>query len=300
MNNIQTHCGHIAIIGRSNVGKSTLINKIIEKKISITARKTQTTRHRTIGIKTNDNYQFIYIDTPGISKIINKKLNKYMNDEAINSFLGVDIILLVVAGTIWQSDDNFVLQTLKTIDIPIILIINKIDLVSPKKLLLEYIKEISVKKNFSSIIPLSAKNNINIDLIEKEIKKLLPISNFLYPIDQKTVHNDKFLASEIIREKLIRFLGQELPYSIAVIIDDMHIALNNILVINATIYVERHGQKIIVIGNNGMKLKEIGSAARHDLEILFLNKVFLKLWVKVKKNWTQDEKSLFYLEYRKN
>jgi len=294
--NVKTHSGYIAILGRPNVGKSTLLNQILGRKISITADKAQTTRHKILGIKTIGDYQAVYVDTPGIHNKTGNKLNAYMNKEALSTFNDVDAIIFMVVGTIWQEEDEFILEALSNSTVPVILVINKVDLVLQKERLLGYITKISDRRKFFAIIPLSAEKGTNLEALEMEVKKLLPENPFFFPVEQKTDRDDKFLAAEIIREKLTRFLGQELPYAVSVMIDRME-PKKDVLSVSATIYVERRGQKIIIIGKGGEVLKKIGTKARHDMEDLFSRKVFLQLWVKVKAKWTSDDKLLSYLGY---
>ena len=296
MNHFKTHAGYIAILGRPNVGKSTLLNHILGKKVSITARKTQTTRHKILGIKTTGDYQAIYVDTPGIHDRADSELNRYMNNAALSSLNDVDVVIFMVVGTIWQEEDEFVLQHLQKTKSPVILVINKVDLVSQKNLLLGYIEKIGLKYEFTAVIPLSAKDGTNVASLEETVQKLLPENPFFFDPSQRTDRDEKFLAAEIIREKLIRFLGQELPYAISVLIDNMELK-KEIMFVTATIYVERQGQKIIIIGKDGAVLKKIGTLARHDMENLFARKVFLQLWVKVKASWTNDERLLRQFGY---
>ena len=297
LNNIDTHSGYIAIIGRPNVGKSTLLNYILGKKVSITSRKAQTTRFKILGIKTVENYQFIYVDTPGIHDRTDSKLNVYMNKAALSVLNDVDVIIFVVAGTRWKKEEDYILEALTKTKSPVILVINKVDLVLEKKRLLGFIENLNKKYNFVATVPVSATKGDNVSALEKEVKKLLPKSPFFFPKEQITDRNDRFLAAEIIREKLTRLLGQELPYSLSVVIDSME-SKKNILSIAATIYVERRGQKIIIIGKDGSVLKKIGMLARQEMEELFAKKVFLQLWVKVKSNWTSDERALRYFGYK--
>lgn len=297
MNNTpKTHSGYIAILGRPNVGKSTLVNQILGKKISITADKAQTTRHKILGIKTVGTYQVIYVDTPGIHQKAGNKLNAYMNKAAFSTLNDVDVIIFMVVGTVWHDEDEFILEALSQISTPVILAINKVDLVLQKEKLLSYIAKISNKFKFFAVVPLSAKKGTNVAALEQEVKKLLPENPFFFPAEQETDRDNKFLAAEIIREKLTRLLGQELPYAVSVMIDSMELK-ENLLTISATIYVERRGQKIIIIGKGGEVLKKVGTMARCDMEKLFSCKVFLRLWVKVKAKWTSDDKLLSYLGY---
>lgn len=294
--NDKTYAGYVAILGRPNVGKSTLLNKILGKKISITSRKAQTTRHKILGIKSVRDRQTIYVDTPGIHAKSISELNRYMNKAALSLLHDVDVIVLVVAAGVWSDEDEFVLQALRHVKCPVILVINKIDLVTDRSKLLGYIKNVSDKYKFVTIVPLAARKNFNLDALEQEVAKLLPVNPFFFPGEQITDRDEKFLAAEIIREKLIKFLGQELPYAVAVMVDECKNQKDSYL-ISATIYVERPGQKVIVIGKNGSVLKKIGIQARLDLEKLLAKKVFLRLWVKVKTKWADDEKLLRYLGY---
>jgi GTPase len=298
MNPLKTHAGFVAIFGRPNVGKSTLLNKILGKKISITSKKPQTTRHKILGIKTINNYQTIYIDTPGLHSKNKSALNRFMNKAALSTLSDVDLIVFMVAGTIWHKDDENALKTLQKIKCPIILVINKIDLVPQKEKLLECIKNISTKIQFNAVIPISAQEGSNISSLEETIQKLLPENPFFFPPEQITDRNHKFLIAEIIREKLTRFLGKELPYAISVVVDNLE-QKKNISHISATIYVERHGQKVIIIGKDGELLKKIGTLARKDIEEMLAQKIFLQLWVKVKSGWTDDKTMLTRFGYEK-
>jgi len=296
MNTLKTHAGYVAILGRPNVGKSTLLNRILGKKISITSRKPQTTRHKILGIKTTGNFQTIYVDTPGLHNKNERMLNRYMNKAALSMLSDVDVIIFMIAGTIWCEEDEMVLQILQRANCPVILAINKIDIVAQKEQLLECIKTIGQKRKFNTIIPLSAQDGTNVLSLEEAVQKLLPESPFYFPPEQLTDRDNKFLVAESIREKLTRFLGQELPYAISVVVDQM-VVRQNIMHIAATIYVERDGQKVIIIGKGGEVLKKVGTLARKDMEELFAQKVFLKLWVKVKSGWTDDKTLLQQFGY---
>ena len=297
-NNTKTHAGYIAILGRPNVGKSTLLNKILGRKISITARKAQTTRHKVLGIKTTGDNQAIYVDTPGIHRRSEScSLNSYMNKAALSTLNDVDLIIFVVIGTMWQEEDQFVLDALSKVTCPVILAVNKVDLISQKSKLLGHIEDLSKKYQFQAVVPVSAEKGTNVKELEKEVSKLLPESPFFFPKEQATDRDEKFLASEIIREKLTRFLGEELPYAVSVMVDQIELK-KGMKFVTATIYVERRGQKIIIIGKDGEGLKRIGTLARQDMEELFSLKVFLRLWVKVKVKWTSDEKLLQRFGYR--
>lgn len=294
--NYKTKAGYVAIIGRPNVGKSTLLNKILGQKVSITSRKPQTTRHKILGIKTQNDAQTIYVDTPGIHGENEKMLNQYMNQAALSTFSDVDLIIFVVAGTIWNKEDEAVLQALQKTNRPVILAINKTDIVEQKDKLLEHIKNISQKFNFATIIPISAQSGTNIAKLEEVVGTFLPSSPWYFPEEQFTDRDHKFLIAEIIREKLMRFLGQELPYAISVMVDQIE-DKEGIVHVNTTIYVERDGQKIIIVGKNGEVLKKVGTLARKEIENIFNKKVFLRLWVKVKGSWTDNKELLQQLGY---
>ena len=289
-------CGYVAIIGRPNVGKSTLLNKLLGQKISITAHKPQTTRHRILGIKTNERAQVIYVDTPGIHRHSKEALNRYMNRAATSSISDVDVIIFVVDALTWNDQDEFVLKKLSDSEVPVLLAVNKLDKIKQKKDLLPYLEKLSGKMHFAAIVPLSARNGDSVDVLEEEVIKLLPESTPFFPQDQLTDRSERFLAAEFIREKLMRSLGQELPYALTVEIERFE-DLQTLKRISAVIWVSRPGQKAIIIGKEGSHLKSIGEQARKDMERAFDCKVFLQLWVKVKQGWSDDEKALRSLGY---
>ena len=293
----ETYCGFIAIVGRPNVGKSTLLNKILGQKISITSRKAQTTRHRIVGIKTEGAYQEIYVDTPGLHIEEKRAINRLMNRAASSAITDVDLVIFVVDGTHWNDDDEMVLNKLRKTKVPVVLAINKIDNIKNKDDLLPFITEISQKFNFADIVPMSAEKGNNLDAIEKIVRKSLRPGVHHFPEDYVTDSSQRFMASEIIREKLMRFMGEELPYSVTVEIEQFKVNERGTYEINGLILVERDGQKKIVIGRKGEKLKKIGTEARLDMERLFDNKVHLELWVKVKSGWADDERALRSLGY---
>jgi GTP-binding protein Era len=288
-------CGYIGIIGRPNVGKSTLLNAILGQKLSITSKKPQTTRHQILGIKTEDNVQAIYLDTPGMHKHQEKAINRYMNKAASSILHDVDVIVFMIEGKIGPEED-WILERLKNVDCPVVLVINKVDLVKDKSELLPLIEAASKKLKFAEILPLSAQQKTQVEALEKSLAKYLPEQEFIYPEDQITNRSERFLAAEIIREKLMRSLGQELPYILTVEID-LFKEEGGMYDIAATIYVERDGQKAIVIGAKGQKLKQIGTEARLDMQKLFNHKIHLQLWVKVRANWADDERMLRQLGY---
>ncbi|WP_109082829.1 GTPase Era [Aggregatibacter kilianii] len=293
----ETYCGFIAIVGRPNVGKSTLLNKILGQKISITSRKAQTTRHHIVGIKTEGVYQEIYVDTPGLHIEEKRAINRLMNRAASSAITDVDLVIFVVDGTHWNDDDEMVLNKLRKTKVPVVLAINKIDNIKNKDDLLPFITEISQKFNFADIVPMSAEKGNNLDAIEKIVRKSLRPGVHHFPEDYVTDRSQRFMASEIIREKLMRFMGEELPYSVTVEIEQFKVNERGTYEINGLILVERDGQKKIVIGRKGEKLKKIGTEARLDMERLFDNKVHLELWVKVKSGWADDERALRSLGY---
>jgi len=289
-------CGYVAIIGRPNVGKSTLLNHLLGLKLSITSRKPQTTRHQILGVKTVDDGQFIFVDTPGIHSGGNRAINRYMNRAASSVIHDVDVILFLVQSLKWTDEDQLVLNKLKQADVPVVLLVNKVDTVDDKNQLLPYLGEISEKFDFENVIPVSAKRGDNLEQLEQHILSLLPENPPFFQDDEFTDRSTRFLVAEIIREKLIRELGKELPYQTTVEIE-RYKDEENITRINALILVETKGQKVIVIGDKGARLKSIGTRARKDIEALIGRKVFLQLWVKVKAGWSDNETSLRSLGY---
>ena len=290
------HCGYVAIIGRPNVGKSTLLNTILNQKISITTDKPQTTRHQILGIKTTNDAQVVYVDTPGIHRGSKRAINRYMNRVALSMVNDVDAIIFLVDGLRWTDEDEDILEKLHTVKPPVILAINKVDKISEKEQLLPLVKDLSEKMEFTEVIPVSAIKGDNIERLESIVKKLLPASQAFFPEDQVTDKSERFIAAELIREKLMNRLGQELPYSLTVEIEAFSLE-KNILNINALIWVEREKQKIIVIGKKGELLKAVGKQAREEMEKIFGHKIFLQLWVKVKDKWADDERALRNLGY---
>jgi len=298
MNKEKEHfrCGYIALIGRPNVGKSTLMNFVLGQKISITSHRPQTTRHRILGIKTTDDAQMIYVDTPGIHDNEKKAMNRYMNRTAGSSFKDVDVIVLLVDAMRWTEEDDLVIKRLEHVKTPVVLAVNKVDLLKKKEDLLPFIEKIKSKFSFKDIIPVSAMKGDNIEDFEKIIFNYLPESEAFYDEDQITDRSSRFMAAEIIREKLTRNLTQELPYNLTVEIEKFTND-GKMLDIAAVIWVERDNQKAIIIGKGGAKLKDMGTKARIDMEKMFEQKVFLQLWVKVKSGWSDDERALNSLGY---
>ena len=305
----QPHCGYVAIIGRPNVGKSTLLNHLIQQKISITSKKPQTTRHQILGIRTVGHQQIIYIDTPGLHQDAHRALNRYMNRAATSVIFDMNLILFVVDGLHWTPDDEWALKKITHAECPVILVVNKVDKIAEKEALLPYLQTLNQKREFAVTIPLCAKSKEDAHRLEAIITHYLPEGPFIFPEDQMTDKSQRFLAAEIIREKLMRHLGQELPYDIAVEIEEFKEDARSLgstksienknkkkkktlFRISAVIYVQRPGQKKIVIGDGGAQLKEIGQKARLDMEKLFEHRIFLTLWVKVKRGWADNERSL--------
>ncbi|HAS63422.1 MAG TPA: GTPase Era [Vibrio sp.] len=292
------HCGFVAIVGRPNVGKSTLLNQILGQKISITSRKPQTTRHRIMGVDTDGDYQAIYVDTPGLHIEEKRAINRLMNRAASSSLSDVNLVFFVVDGTHWTNDDEMVLNKLRNANFPVVLCINKVDVVTDRNDVMLHMADLSKLMDFVDIVPISAKHGKNVEVLRKHVREHLPKAVHHFPEEYVTDRSQRFMASEIVREKLMRFTGEELPYSVTVEIerfdynpetDGFHI--------NALILVERSGQKKMVIGKGGEKIKTIGREARLDMEELFGRKVYLETWVKVKSGWADDERALRSLGY---
>lgn len=290
-NETSPRCGHVAIVGRPNVGKSTLLNRIIGAKLSITSRKPQTTRNAILGIKTVGSTQFIYVDTPGLQNLQNKKMHRLMNRTVISTVQDVDVIVFVVDSLIWGEGDENVLKSLGDSDTPVLLVINKVDRIEEKTKLLPHLEMLAKKRNFAAIIPLSAFDDKCAPVLEREIAPLLPHQAHLFADDDLTDRSERFLVSEIVREKIIRQLGDEIPYEVAVEIESFQ-DMPHLAEIHALILVEKEGQKRIVIGSGGSRIKQIGEQARADIEALLQKKVLLKLWVKVKAGWSDDDRAL--------
>ncbi len=289
--------GHVSIIGRPNVGKSTLLNHLVDQKLSIVSRKPQTTRWNLHGIKTSPDFQIIFIDTPGLQIQPKLALNRHMNREVFNSLDHIDIILFVVEALKWDKLDNNAISLLKKKSTTkLLLVINKIDKISDKNDLLSFIDTVSKKINFNEVVPVSAIKGTGLKELESLISVNLPVAPRLFPEDQVTDRSERFFAAEFIREKLISRLSDELPYRLSITIDEFK-ENNNIIHIHACIWVEKKGQKSIVIGKNGKVLKSAGKAARQELEGLFEKKVNLKTWVKVKTKWTDSVQALKQFGY---
>jgi len=289
-------CGYVAIVGRPNVGKSTLLNHLLGQKISITSRKPQTTRHQVLGIKTEGHTQLVYVDTPGLHLDAGKAINRYMNRAASTAISDVDVVVMVVDRTAWTEEDEMVLEQVQGADIPAMLVVNKVDLLEDKKRLLPHLETLAAKGNFEAIVPVSALRNHNVEALEQRIVEFLPQADHFFPEEQITDRSQRFLAAEIVREKIMRQLGEELPYAVTVEIEEFS-QEGEVIHISALILVERKGQKRILIGEKGSRLRQIGTEARQDMETLFDSRVMLHLWVKVKSGWSDDERALRSLGY---
>ena len=293
----ETRCGYVAIVGRPNVGKSTLLNHILGQKLAITSRKPQTTRHNMLGIKTEGDVQAVYVDTPGLHSGGETALNRYMNRTAASALKDVDVVVFVVDRNRWTDDDQRVLERLKFVTGPLIVAVNKVDRLDDKSVLLPHLEWLAEQLPNAEIVPLSALQGSNLQALEDLVSSKLPENEHFYPEDQITDRSSRFLAAEIVREKIMRQLGAEVPYQVTVEVEDFK-QEGHVLHIHALILVEREGQKRIIIGDKGERLKQIGQDARKDMEVLFDSKVMLNLWVKVKGGWSDDERALHSLGYR--
>lgn len=288
--------GFVALIGRPNVGKSTLMNHLIGQKVSITSRRPQTTRNRVLGIDTQGEYQAVFVDTPGLHKEEKRAINRLMNRAAESALGDVELILLVVDATLWTDDDEMVFSKIENTKVPVVLVINKIDKLHDKATLLPLIERLSKRVSFKAIVPVSALRSTNLYDLKKLVFESLPEGPHCFSEDSITDRSSRFMAAELIREKLMRQMGDELPYSATVEIEEFK-EEENLLRISAVILVERAGQKKMVIGAGGSRIKRIGTDARIDMEKLFDSKVFLNLFVKVKAGWADDERALKSLGY---
>ncbi|AXA65722.1 GTPase Era [Pseudomonas oryzihabitans] len=291
-----SRCGYVAIVGRPNVGKSTLLNHILGQKLAITSRKPQTTRHNMLGIKTEGEVQTIYVDTPGLHKENQKALNRFMNKTAVTALRDVDVVVFVVDRTRWTDEDQMVLERVRFVKCPVLLAVNKMDRLEDKADMLPHLQWLQEQLPEAALIPISAQHGHNLDALEELVAERLPEGDHFFPEDQITDRSSRFLAAELIREKIMRQLGAELPYQVAVEIEEFKYD-KGVLHIHGLILVERDGQKKILIGQAGERIKRIGQEARHDMETLFDAKVMLNLWVKVKGGWSDDERALRSLGY---
>lgn len=289
-------CGYIALVGRPNVGKSTLLNRLLGQKISITSKRPQTTRHRIVGIKTGASSQQVYVDTPGLHHYNGRAMNRHMNKVATQALGDVDIVVFLVEGLRWTADDDLVLKKIEQVDCPVVLAVNKVDLIADKQALLPGLQELSGRYAFAQIIPVSASKGDNVAELEACVESLLPEAPRFYPEEQVTDRSERFLVAERVREKLFRCLGKELPYGLTVEVEQFRREAR-IVHIHALIWVERQSQKNIVVGKQGRVLKAVGRQARLEIEAFLDSKVNLKLWVKVKEGWADDERALQSLGY---
>lgn len=289
--------GYVAIVGRPNVGKSTLLNTLVGQKISIATHKPQTTRHKILGIKTTGHYQMIFVDTPGFHLGETRAINRYMNRAALSALRDVDVVLFVIEAGRWKAEDQALLEKIPDSGVPVIAVVNKVDSVRDKKELLPFMAALAERFAFHALLPVSARNREGVDQLERVIGDRLPRAPAYFDADQVTDKSLRFLTAEIIREKLYLALRQELPYSLTVEIEAFseEPELNSI---SAVIWVEKSSHKGMVIGKQGQGLKAVGKAARKAMEALFEKKVFLQLWVKVKTDWSDDERALQSLGYR--
>jgi len=292
-----TRCGYVAVVGRPNVGKSTLVNHILGQKLAITSRKPQTTRHNMLGIKTEGAVQAVYVDTPGLHIGGQTALNRFMNRSALTALKDVDVAIFVVDRMRWTEEDEMVFERIKHLTCPLIIAVNKADRLEDKSQLLAHLEWLSQKLPNAQIVPMSALHGQNLDTLERLVAEYLPESEHYFPEDQITDRSSRFLAAELVREKIMRQLGAELPYQITVEIEEFK-QEGRILHIHALILVEREGQKKIIIGDKGERIKRIGQDARKDMETLFGSKIMLNLWVKVKGGWSDDERALRSLGYQ--
>ena len=290
------HSGFIAIVGRPNVGKSTLLNHMIGQKVSITSRKAQTTRHRITGILTEEHAQFVFVDTPGFQTQHLNALNRGLNRVVSSSLRDVNVVLFVIEARHYDERDQLVLKMLP-LDRPVVLVINKVDLMADKGELLPFIERLSAEFKFAAIVPVSARQDKQLDTLLEAIRTYLPEGDPIYAADEITDRNERFLAAEILREKIFRFTGEELPYSVSVVIEQFKQEDSGLRRIHAAILVDKDAHKAMLIGKDGAKLKEIATQARLDMEKMFGAKVFLEVWIKVRSGWADSPQMLKSLGY---
>lgn len=289
-------CGYIAFVGRPNVGKSTLLNRILGHKLSITSRKPQTTRHRILGVRTEGCHQFVYVDTPGIHQGVKKTINKMMNQSAMSALSDVDVIVFLIDTMQWKDEDEYVLSLIKKTTAPCFLAVNKVDKLTDKAQLLPWLNELHERHPFAGMIPLSAKTGVQVECLQQRLQAALPEGPHLFAADQWTDRSVKFLCAELLREKIFRLCGQELPYSTTVEIESFK-EQDGLVTIHALIFVDKESHKRMIIGEKGRKMKEIASSARVEMEKLLDQKVFLQCWCKIKSGWLDDARLLKQLGY---
>ena len=289
-------CGYVTLLGRPNVGKSTLLNELVGQKISITSRKPQTTQRRLLGIKTENKHQLIYVDTPGIQNKYQDEINMFMRKEISSALVELDVLVFVVEALKWSEADDEILTSIQNLEVPVVVFINKVDKIKDRTRLLPFIQELSGRRHFADIIPVSALKNINLGQAEQLLVSLLPLAEAEFESEQLTDRSERFIVAEFIREKLIKRLGKELPYRVTVTIEKFS-RQDSGVEIDAIIWVESNSQKSIVIGKDGSVLKAIGEQARKEMMGLLACPVFLRTWVKIKKNWSDDLASLKQLGF---
>ncbi len=292
----KTHSGMVALVGRPNVGKSTLLNRLLGQKLAITSHKPQTTRHRILGIRTREDGQIVYIDTPGIHDRGRQAMNRYLNRAAHTALQEVDLVLFVVQALVWNREDQLVLDAIRRAGVPAMVAVNKVDTVKPRERLLPYLAELGRRHDFVEVVPVSAKEGTQVDVLDSLVLRQLPEGGPIYPEDQITDRPERFFAAEILREQIIRRYHEELPYAVTVEIERFEEEPGR-YVIGAVIWVERESQRGILLGRQGQAMKEAASAARRNMAEFFDTRVHLDVWIKVKKSWSSDENSLAQLGY---
>jgi len=292
---VRQHCGHVAIVGRPSVGKSTLLNALVGARISITSKKPQTTRHRISGIRTEPGVQFVFVDTPGFQTRHASKLNERLNRAVRETLADVDVIVLVIDAARFTAADRAVADLLPA-QVPVIVALNKIDTLKDKRALLPRIAEIAALREFAALVPISAERGTDLPALKEAIAQYLPPGPLLYADDELTDRDERFLAAEFIREKIFRQLGDEIPYSTAVVIESFEHE-GELRRIRATVLVDKSSQRAILVGEGGARMKAIASQARGDMEALFGGRVFLDVWVRVKSGWSDSDAMLTRLGY---
>jgi GTP-binding protein Era len=295
-NTMPLRSGYAALVGRPNVGKSTLLNRLLGQKMAITSHKPQTTRHRILGVKTTDEGQVVYIDTPGIHRRGDKAMSRYLNRTAHTSLQDVDLALFVCQAMVWNKEDEKALKAIINSGVPCVAVVNKVDTVQPKEKLLPYLAELGARHDFVEVIPVSARSGSNVDALDKMVLTHMPEGWLIFPEDQITDRSERFFAAELLREQLIRRYHKELPYSVTVEIEKFDEEPGR-YVIGAVIWVERESQRKILLGRQGASMKEAASAARRQMAAFFDTRIHLDVWIKVKKSWSSDEASLAKLGY---
>jgi GTP-binding protein Era len=300
--NAPTHrAGQVAVVGRPNVGKSTLVNALVGAKVSITSNRPQTTRHRLLGIASFEHGQILLVDTPGIHREQKRAMNRWMNRAARGALEGVDVALLVIEAGRWDDEDTLAFEALSEAGVPVVLVVNQVDRIKDKTKLLPFMAKVSDGRQFAAVHPVSALKRKGLEALVDNLLALLPEQPALYAEDEITDKSERFLAGELVREQLMRQLGEELPYATTVeierFVEDTTTKGGDLLRIGAVVWVEREGQKLIVIGKGGERLREIGTRAREQMERLFGRKVFLETWVRVREGWSDDEAALRTLGY---